>query len=63
MTSDSETSHSESETFAVSKSVRHTLQPPGRVKRIAAAVLIDDALDDRAKRENRRHGANAPPTR
>ncbi|MFZ0286552.1 MAG: flagellar basal-body MS-ring/collar protein FliF [Terriglobales bacterium] len=45
MTSDSETSHSESETFAVSKSVRHTLQPAGRVKRIAAAVLIDDALD------------------
>jgi flagellar M-ring protein FliF len=43
--SDSQSSHSESETYAVSKSVRHTLQPPGRVRRIAAAVLIDDALD------------------
>jgi flagellar M-ring protein FliF len=43
--SDSQSSHSESETYAVSKSVRHTVQPPGRVKRIAAAVLIDDAVD------------------
>jgi flagellar M-ring protein FliF len=43
--SDSQSSRSESETYAVSKSVRHTLQPAGRVKRIAAAVLIDDAVD------------------
>ena len=43
--SESQSSHSESETYAVSKSVRHTVQPPGRVKRIAAAVLIDDAED------------------
>jgi flagellar M-ring protein FliF len=43
--SDSQSSHSESETYAVSKSVRHTVQPAGRVKRIAAAVLIDDVVD------------------
>jgi flagellar M-ring protein FliF len=43
--SESQSSHSESETFAVSKSVRHTLQPAGRVKRIAAAVLVDDAVE------------------
>jgi flagellar M-ring protein FliF len=43
--SDSQSSHSESETYAVSKSVRHTVQPPGRVKRIAAAVLVDDAAE------------------
>ena len=42
---ENQSSRSESETFAVSKSVRHTLQPPGRVKRIAAAVLVDDAIE------------------
>jgi flagellar M-ring protein FliF len=44
VSSDSQSSHSESETYAVSKSVRHTSQPPGRIKRITAAVLVDDAL-------------------
>lgn len=43
--SDTQSSHSESETYGVSKSVRHTVQPPGRVRRIAAAVLIDDAVE------------------
>jgi flagellar M-ring protein FliF len=55
--SDSQSSHSESETYAVSKSVRHTLQPAGRVKRIAAAVLIDDAV------ELADSAANKPPAR
>jgi flagellar M-ring protein FliF len=45
LSADTQSSRSESSTFAVSKSVRHTMQPPGRVKRIAAAVLVDDALD------------------
>jgi len=49
---ESQSSRSESETFAVSKSVRHTVQPAGRVKRIAAAVLIDDAVEP---------GANGKP--
>jgi flagellar M-ring protein FliF len=43
--SDNQSSRSESETYAVSRSVRHTTQPPGRVKRIAAAVLVDDATE------------------
>lgn len=43
--SDNQTSHSESATYAVSKSVRHTVQPPGRIRRIAAAVLVDDAIE------------------
>ncbi len=43
--SDTQSSHSESVTYAVSKSVKHTMQPAGAVKRIAAAVLIDDAQD------------------
>ena len=45
ISSDNQSSRSESATFAVSKSVRHTLQPAGRMKRIAAAVLVDDAAD------------------
>jgi len=43
--SETQSSRSESETYAVSKSVRHTTEPPGRLKRIAAAVLIDDATE------------------
>jgi flagellar M-ring protein FliF len=46
---DSQSSRSESETFAVSKSVRHTMRPPGDVKRISAAVLVDDAVDPSAQ--------------
>lgn len=43
-------SKSESSTFAVSKVVRHTMQPSGRIRRISAALLIDDAVD--VKQEN-----------
>jgi flagellar M-ring protein FliF len=44
---DSETQglHTESKTFAVSKTVRHSVLPAGTLKRIAAAVLVDDATD------------------
>jgi flagellar M-ring protein FliF len=45
VTAETQNSRSESETYAVSKSVRHTVQPPGRVKRLAAAVLVDDAIE------------------
>ncbi len=38
---------SERRTFAVSKTTRHVLQPAGQVKRITAAVLIDDAVETR----------------
>jgi len=43
-------SKSESSTYAVNKVVRHTLQPAGRVRRISAALLVDDAVD--VKQEN-----------
>jgi flagellar M-ring protein FliF len=43
--SDSQGLHTESKTFAVSKTVRHTVQPPGTLKRITAAVLVDDATE------------------
>src|SRR5579863_2303528 len=38
-------SKSDSTTYAVSKLVHHNLEPPGRLRRIAAAVLVDDAVD------------------
>jgi flagellar M-ring protein FliF len=43
-------SKSESNTYAVNKVVRHTLQPAGRIRRITAALLVDDALE--VKQEN-----------
>jgi len=51
-TSDFETQglRTESKTFAVSKTVRRVAQPAGGIKRIAAAVLIDDAVE--VKEEN-----------
>ena len=36
---------SESKTFAVSKTVHHTIEPAGQIKHLAAAVLVDDAVD------------------
>jgi len=43
--SEKQSSHSESSTYAVSKDVRRTVQPSGRIHRIAAAVLVDDATE------------------
>jgi len=36
---------SESRSFAVSKTVHHTIEPAGQIKRLAAAVLIDDLVE------------------
>jgi len=41
---DNQSSKSDSSTFAVSKNIRHVLNPAGRVRRITASVLIDDAF-------------------
>ncbi len=38
-------SKSDSTTYAISKSLHRTMEPAGRVRRIAAAVLVDDAVD------------------
>jgi flagellar M-ring protein FliF len=38
-------SKSDSTTYAVSKTLHRSLEPAGRVRRIAAAVLVDDAVD------------------
>jgi flagellar M-ring protein FliF len=42
--------HSESKTFAVSHTTKHLLEPAGRIRKLAAAILVDDAID--AKTEN-----------
>src|SRR5207248_5345410 len=36
---------SESKTFAVSKVTKRLLEPAGRIRRVAAAILVDDAVD------------------
>jgi flagellar M-ring protein FliF len=43
-------SRSESNTYAVNKLVRRTLEPAGRIRRVSAALLVDDAID--VKQEN-----------
>lgn len=43
--SEQSSSRSDATTYAVSKSLHHSVEPPGRVRRIAAAVLVDDAVD------------------
>ena len=48
-TGESQVQRSESKTFAVSKTVRHILVPPGGIKRISASVLIDDAVEVEVK--------------
>jgi flagellar M-ring protein FliF len=35
----------ENKTFAVSHTTRHLIEPPGRIKRVAAAILVDDAVE------------------
>ncbi len=43
--SDQSSSRSDSTTYGVSKVLHHSVEPPGRLRRIAAAVLVDDAID------------------
>jgi len=38
-------SRSDATTYAVSKSLHHSVEPAGRIRRIAAAVLVDDAVE------------------
>ena len=40
----SQTSKTENATYGVNKITRHTLEPAGRIKRITAALLVDDTV-------------------
>lgn len=44
VSSESEGQRSDSRTYAVSKTLRHTVDPAGRVENIDAAVLVDDVV-------------------
>jgi len=48
-----QTSKTENSTYAVDKLVRHTLQPAGRIRRLSAALIVDDAIE--SKVENGRY--------
>ncbi|HLY65855.1 MAG TPA: flagellar M-ring protein FliF C-terminal domain-containing protein, partial [Chloroflexota bacterium] len=48
-----QSSKSESGTYGVNKLVRHTIQPPGTIKRIAAALLVDDVTELQQKNGQR----------
>ena len=52
---------SESRTYVVSKTIRHVTEPPGKLRRVAAAVLVDDAIqtvdENGTKKETRRKRA------
>jgi flagellar M-ring protein FliF len=50
---DSHSTKSEAGTGAVNKTVRHLIQPAGRIKRIAAALLVDDAMDTEIRNNQR----------
>jgi flagellar M-ring protein FliF len=44
---DSDGQRSESRTFAVSKTLRHINEPSGKIQKIAAAILVDDAVEQK----------------
>jgi flagellar M-ring protein FliF len=49
---------SESRTYAVSKTLRHTVDPSGKIQKVAAAVLVDDVVDvkeEKGQRKETRH--------
>ncbi len=50
---DSSESISESNTYAVNRLVRHTVTPSGRIRRVAAALLVDDAISYKQQGDKR----------
>jgi flagellar M-ring protein FliF len=55
ISSESEGQRSESRSYAVSKTVRHTIDPPGRIQKIAAAVLVDDLIEEKKDAKGQMH--------
>ncbi|HUO25940.1 MAG TPA: flagellar basal-body MS-ring/collar protein FliF [Candidatus Aquilonibacter sp.] len=43
--SEGEDQHSETRQYLVSKTLKHTIDPVGRIQRMAAAVLVDDVIE------------------
>jgi flagellar M-ring protein FliF len=46
---DSQSSKTDSTTFAVSKNVRRVVEPAGRIRRLTASVLVDDAVETKTE--------------
>lgn len=44
---ESEGQRSESRTYAVSKTLRHRIDPSGRIEKLAAAVIVDDVVEQK----------------
>jgi flagellar M-ring protein FliF len=59
---DNQSSKSDSSTYAISKNIRHVTNPAGRVRRITASVLIDDAFETEQENNNAAPGKSAVPT-
>lgn len=51
---DNQLAKSEAGTYVVNKLIRHTVQPAGRVKRLTAAVIVDDAVAEAGGKLDRR---------
>ncbi len=51
-TTQPETAQSESSTYGVSKTVRHTVESPGRVRRLTAAIVVNDRLVEPASKNH-----------
>jgi flagellar M-ring protein FliF len=63
---DSQVSRNASKTYAVSKTVQHVLDPPGAIKRIATAILVDDAHEisnENGQKVEKRHKRTAEEMR
>lgn len=45
LTAQNHSSQTESSTYAVNHVLKHTIQPSGRISRISAALLVDDAIE------------------
>ncbi|HUA01632.1 MAG TPA: flagellar basal-body MS-ring/collar protein FliF [Candidatus Aquilonibacter sp.] len=52
--SGSATMSTENKTFAVGKTVKHLVEPAGRIKRMSVALLIDDAVDSTIGKDGKR---------
>ncbi|MGH9738499.1 MAG: flagellar basal-body MS-ring/collar protein FliF [Candidatus Acidiferrales bacterium] len=53
--SESEGQRSDSRTYAVSKTMRHTIDPPGRIDNVDAAVLVDDVIEQQKDAKGQMH--------
>lgn len=54
---------SDSKTYAVGRTVTHTVRPPGAIRRISAAVLVDDTVETKVVNGRKTEVRQAPAPR